>query len=129
MYIETSAIVAILTEEPDAVELLSRLEASNAPFTSIVSKVEAALAIGKAMGNFRRSAELVEEFLDRLGVRTDAVSPDLYWEIMRTAASYGKGSGHAAKLNFGDCFSYAMAKRADGGLLYKGNDFAQTELG
>lgn len=129
MYVETSAIVAMLTGEADAPDLLARLEGSTQPFTSVVSKVEAALAIGKAMGDFNRSADLVEEFLVRLAIRTDGVSPDCYDEIMRAAATYGKGSGHPAKLNFGDCFSYALAKRAKAELLYKGADFSKTDLG
>ena len=128
MYVETSAIVAMLTGEADAADLLFRLEASTDPFTSIVSKVEAALVISKAMGDLRRGGELVEEFLDRLGIRTEAVSPDLYRGIMNAAYTYGKGSGHSAKLNFGDCFSYAMAKQANSPLLYKGDDFARTDL-
>lgn len=129
MYVETSAIVAMLTGEPDASDLLTRLERSPERFTSVVSKVEAALAIGKAIGDFARSADLVDEFLGRLQIRTEAVSVDLYFEVMRAAATYGKGSGHPAKLNFGDCFSYAFAKQANAALLYKGNDFSQTDLG
>lgn len=128
MYVETSAIVAILIGEPDGPEFLSRIEGSPAPFTSIVSKVEAALAIGKAMGNFERSTELVDAFLSQLSVRIDPVTPDLYQAIMLAAVRYGKGTGHPAKLNFGDCFSYAMASRANVALLYKGNDFSQTDL-
>lgn len=129
MYIETSAIVAILTGEVEAPELLLRLEGSGEPFTSVVTKVEAALVIGKAMSDFIRGAEVVEEFLNRLGVRTDGVSAELYHEVMKAAAAYGKGSGHAAKLNFGDCFSYAAAKQAKTTLLYKGDDFSRTDLG
>lgn len=129
MYVETSAIVAILTDEPDASDLLARLEAASQPFTSVVSKVEAALAIGKAMRDLDRSADLVEEFLDGLGIRTEAVLPQDYRAIMQAAAMYGKGSGHSAKLNFGDCFSYALSKQAGVRLLYKGNDFSNTDLG
>ncbi len=128
MYVETSAIVAILIGEPDGPDLLSRIEASPAPATSIVSKVEAALAIGRAMGDYTRSAEIVEELCERLAIRVDAVAPDLYWPVMQAAARYGKGSGHPARLNFGDCFSYAMARQADQKLLYKGDDFAKTDL-
>lgn len=128
MYVETSAIVAILIGEPDGAELLARIEASEAPFTSIVSKVEAALAIGKAMGDFDRSTEIVDVFLDQLSVRVDAVAADLYRPVMQAARRYGKGSGHPARLNFGDCFSYAIASRSGLPLLYKGDDFALTDL-
>lgn len=128
MYVETSAIVAILIGEPDGSELLSRIEDSQTPTTSIVSKVEAALAIGRATGNLERSAEIVEEFLERLEIRVTGVGADLYRPIVQVAVRFGKGSGHPARLNFGDCFSYAIAKQAGLQLLYKGDDFASTDL-
>jgi ribonuclease VapC len=128
MYVDASAIVAVLIGEADGSQLLARIEESRSPFTSIVTKVEAALAIGRAMGDVKTGADLVDAFLDQLDVRVDAVPVDLYESIMQAAARYGKGTGHPARLNFGDCFSYAMAKRAGVPLLYKGNDFSKTDL-
>jgi ribonuclease VapC len=128
MYVDASAIVAVLIGEADGSQLLARIEESRSPFTSIVTKVEAALAIGRAMGDVKTGADLVDAFLDQLDVRADAVPVDLYESIMQAAARYGKGTGHPARLNFGDCFSYAMAKRAGVPLLYKGNDFSKTDL-
>lgn len=128
MYVDASAIVAVLIGEADGSQLLARIEESRSPFTSIVTKVEAALAIGRAMGDVKTGAELVDALLDQLDVRVDAVPADLYESIMQAAARYGKGAGHPARLNFGDCFSYAMAKRASVPLLYKGGDFSKTDL-
>lgn len=128
MYVETSAIVAILTGGPDGPELLSRIDESPSPTTSIVTKVEAALAIGRAMGDIERSAEVVDAFPDQMAIRVDSVAPDLYGPVMQAAARYGKGSGRPEKLNFGDCFSYAMAKYAGQRLLYRGDDFSKTDL-
>ena len=120
--------MAILIGEPDGPALLSRIEENSAPTTSIVTKVEAALAIGRAMGDIERSAEIVDAFLEHAFSKSGAVTPDLFGPVMQTAARYGKGSGHPAKLNFGDCFSYAMAKQANQPLLYKGEDFSKTDL-
>lgn len=54
---------------------------------------------------------------------------DIVEAVMDAYLGFGKGTGHPARLNFGDCFSYAMAKRLDAPLLFKGNDFARTDLG
>ena len=128
MYVDASAIVAILAGEPDGADLLASIHRSRAPFTSIVTKVEAALALGRAMGNPAKSAQLLDAFLDRVGVRVEGVSPDLYGPVMQAYARYGKGTGHPARLNFGDCFAYAIARRSGVPLLYKGEDFARTDL-
>jgi ribonuclease VapC len=61
-------------------------------------------------------------------VKVVDVPAGIFDEVMLAYARYGKGTGHSAKLNFGDCFSYAMAKRAGSRLLFKGNDFSQTDL-
>lgn len=128
MHVETSTVVGILLEEPEATGLLARLSAADHPVTSVVNTVEAALSVGRNIKDYPLAGRLVDDFLDKSGIEVVGVAPDLYEDVVRAYARYGKGTGHPAKLNFGDCFSYVLAKRAGVPLLYKGNDFALTDL-
>ena len=128
MFVETSTIVGILLEEPDKKDLLARLHAAVGPVTSVVNEVEAAISIGRRIRDFTLAGKLVGDFLEKAGIRVLPVTPDIYEDLVRAYARYGKGTGHAAKLNFGDCFSYAIAKQAGIRLLCKGNDFTQTDI-
>jgi len=128
MYVDSSAILAILLEEPDAPELLKKLAEASDPFTSIVTKVEASLAFGRVRKDVSVAARIVSNLLRHLHIREVPAEPAMFEHVINAAAQYGKESGHPAKLNFGDCFSYAYAKQAGVPLLYKGNDFARTDL-
>ena len=128
MYVDSSAIVAIILDEADAPDLLKRLVAARDPFTSIVSKVEASLALLRVGRSDVPAGQIVSDFLDRLEIRVVSAELSTFDKVMEAASRYGKRSGHAARLNFGDCFSYAFAKQAKVPLLYKGNDLAQTDL-
>ena len=128
MLVETSAIVAIILDEPDALELAERIDAAERPVTTIVNAFEAALSIGKAIENRKLAAKVVPEMLKRADVEMIGVDAELYEGLVEAYATYGKGTGHPARLNFGDCFSYAMAKRLGVSLLYTGSDFARTDL-
>ncbi|MCO5163056.1 MAG: type II toxin-antitoxin system VapC family toxin [Mesorhizobium sp.] len=128
MFIETSAIVAILLEEPDAPHLLERIEIDPAPTTSVVNAVEATISVGKQIRNYERAWVLVRSFMEEARLQVEGIPADALDGIVDTYLRYGKGTGHPARLNFGDCFSYALAKRADLELLYKGGDFSQTDL-
>jgi ribonuclease VapC len=128
MFIETSAMVAILREEPEGEDFLRIISKDSARLTSVVAMVEASIALGRIDGNYEASAATIKELVRKLGAQVAPVSADMFEEVMAAYSRYGKGTGHPAKLNFGDCFSYAMAKRANVALLYKGNDFSQTDL-
>jgi ribonuclease VapC len=128
MYVETSALVAILKEEPGTKDLVRRISVAQRPVTSVVSAVEAALAIGRAMNDYPAGSSAVRELLARLGISMQEVGPETYDDVLLAYARYGKGTGHPAQLNFGDCFSHACAKGAGGLFLYVGNDFAHTDL-
>lgn len=128
MIVDASAMVAILVREPEAADLSVRLDRAPARFTHPVSVYEAAQAISRMMRvtagfaladveHFLAEAELVVVPIDAATVAT-AIGAHL---------SYGKGR-HPAKLNMGDCFSYACAKLRGMPLLYKGGDFALTDL-
>ena len=128
MLIETSAIVAIILEEPDAEALLEKVDAADKPVTTVVNAFEAALSVGRALEDHVLSARLVPQFLETAGIEMVGVGAALYPAVMDAYLRFGKGTGHRAQLNFGDCFSYAFAKQAKIPLLYKGSDFAQTDL-
>ncbi len=128
MFIETSAMVAILLDEPERPHLVGRIDQDPLPMTTVVNAVEATIAVGKQIRNYERAGALVRSFISNGGVLVDGIPVDALDDIVHAYLRYGKGTGHPAKLNFGDCFSYAMAKRANLPLLYKGNDFAQTDL-
>ncbi len=128
MLVETSAIVALILEEPAAVELAERLDAAERPVTTVVNAFEAALSVGRAIENRELAARAVPELLRGAGVEMIGVDAELYDGVIEAYAKYGKGTGHPARFNFGDCFSYAMAKRLGVSLLYTGNDFVRTDL-
>lgn len=128
MLVETSSIVALILEEPGAAALAERLDSAERPVTTVVNAFEAALSVGKAIQNRELAARAVPELLRHAGVEMIGVDAGLYDGVIDAYAKYGKGTGHAAKLNFGDCFSYAMAKRLGVSLLYTGKDFAKTDL-
>ena len=71
---------------------------------------------------------VVHDFLGRAGIRIQPIEADLHIAALAAFEQYGKVSRHPAKLNLGDCFSYAMAKRSDDMLIYKGDDFGYTDL-
>lgn len=130
MFVETSAVVEFLTDGPLANTLTERIEASTTPFyASPIVELEAAIALAARLHcSVPAAHERAVEFLDAL----DATRMDITLDVGRRAvaayATYGKGRGHSARLNFGDCLSYAAAKTAKVPLLYVGNDFAQTDL-
>ena len=128
MFLDASAIVAIIILEPGHRELAHRIDASDATLTSPVAFVEAALAIARDHRiGFERARTLVERFLERTQTVIVPVDPQAGYLALDAYREYGKGR-HRARLNFGDCFAYAMAKQHGVPLLYKGDAFVQTDL-
>lgn len=128
MFVETSAIVAILRDEPDKLELLARIHSAPRRVTSCINAIEAGIVLARTMGDADAARLVVKRLLAAMDVVVDGVPSDIFDDVMVAYGRYGKGTGHPARLNFGDCISYAMAKRADLPLLYKGGDFARTDL-
>lgn len=125
MILDSSAVVAVLRAEPEAPEFVRAIEASQSRRISAVSYVEAAIVIdgGKDPVASRR----FDDFFRVSRIVIETVTPKQA-EIARNAyRDFGKGR-HKAGLNFGDCFSYALAKEMDEPLLFKGNDFARTDV-
>lgn len=129
MFIDSSALVSIIVDEPDSDELVARLARSRSPVTSAVTQVEAAISVGRFHdGDYPFGASQVADFIERAEVRVLDVLADMVDDVLQAYQRYGKGTGHRAKLNFGDCFSYAFAKRLKVPLLYKGDDFSKTDV-
>jgi ribonuclease VapC len=126
MILETSALVAILAGEPQRAQLLKALVEADRVRLSAASYLEAAVVVDR-LGDPVLSRHL-DTLLEEL--RVEIVPVDL--EQARTARGayrdFGKGSGHPAGLNFGDCFSYALARRTNDELLYVGDDFGHTDV-
>jgi ribonuclease VapC len=126
MIIDTSALIAILRDEPDARHFAEAIEAATARRISAATYVELAAVIDR--GRDPVASRLVDGLLDAAGVVIEPVT-EAQARIAREAyRDFGKGSGHAAALNFGDCFAYALAKASGEPLLYKGDDFSRTDI-
>ena len=128
MYVEPSAVLAILKEETDATAYRDRLAVASSKVITVVGKVEAAISLGRALNNYSLGPDVVDRFCEDADIAIMPVYPDLYAEAVGAYRRFGKGSGHPAKLNFGDCFSYAYSKLHNIPLLFKGDDFSRTDV-
>ncbi len=140
-FVDASAIVAIINEEPGYEELEKRLnDETNRLYVSPLVRFEVTMAIARiaieaAKGSVDRSAiiaearSVVDEVIEALDAKDIAIDAKIGNLAMDAAIRYGKIVGHKAKLNFGDCFAYAAAKAYRLPLIYKGNDFSETDLG
>jgi ribonuclease VapC len=125
MVIDTSALVAIAFNEPEATGFRERIADDPVRLISAATVLEAAMVIETRLGD-AGGAEL-DLWLHKANVEIVAVTADHADQARRVWRRYGKGR-HPAGLNFGDCFSYALAALSGEPLLYKGNDFAQTDI-
>jgi ribonuclease VapC len=130
MFIDASALVALLIGEPGSDNLLERLDAADTAVTSPLALYETVLALMRIRAIPRAAAQ--RELREWLAAAEIAVIP-ITDEIGRAALDafdrYGKGRGHPAQLNMGDCFAYGAAVTLGVPLLYKGDDFTETDLG
>lgn len=126
MIIDTSAIVAILRYEPDAPVLAKAIESASHRRISAANYVEAAAVVDSSRNPVANRR--FDEFIDEAGIVIEPVTAR-QTRIARDAyRDFGRGSGHPARLNFGDCFAYALAKDMGEALLFKGEDFSRTDV-
>jgi ribonuclease VapC len=124
--IDSSALVAILREEPDAFLYADAISAARPRRISAATYLETAMVIDGARNAL--SSRQFDDLLRRADVEIVPVTADQA-KIARAAfRDFGRGSGHAAGLNYGDCFVYALAKDLDEPLLFKGDDFIHTDV-
>ncbi|MDB5551817.1 MAG: putative ribonuclease VapC 4 [Rhizobium sp.] len=128
-FIDTSVIVAILSLEEDADYWSESILNSEGPVTSPLVVLEAAMRLSSKLRldpeSIKRSVEVV---LQQLRIAVIPIDANDGWAAIQAFQRYGKGRGHAAQLNLADCLSYACARNRGVKLLYKGNDFAATDL-
>jgi ribonuclease VapC len=128
-FVDASAIVAILTREPEADALADVLERARSPITSPVAVFEATLGLcRKRHASVAEAKADVRDFLAAAGIRTVPIGDLEADAALDAMARYGKGRGHPAQLNLGDCFAYAVAKTRQAALLFKGDDFSRTDI-
>ncbi|GLK75160.1 ribonuclease VapC [Methylopila jiangsuensis] len=129
VFVDASALTAILLQEPEADDLSSRLVDGAPRLTSAIALYETALAVAS-----RKRITVVEsrretlELLKQVAIDVVDVTADVGGLAIDAHLRYGKGAGHPAQLNMGDCFAYACATAHGARLLYKGEDFARTDL-
>ncbi len=126
MIVDSSALVAIVDDEPECDAFLDLMRRAGHVLVSAGSLLETAVVV-----DARRRPEL-SRMLDDLvrELRVEVVPVTAEHVALGRAAyrDYGRGSGHPAGLNFGDCFAYALARETGDTLLFKGDDFIHTEL-
>ena len=126
MIVDTSAIVALLQLEPEATAMLRLLSKQGGAIMSAASYLESGIVIDAAK-NPKASANL-DALIRELRIDIAPVTAEQARIARQAYRDFGKGSGHPAQLNFGDCFAYALAKDLREPLLFKGNDFTQTDI-
>ena len=122
--VDTSAIVAIALDEEEADRFSRRIAAEEA-VVGAPTLLEVRLVLSSRIDDPER---FLDSFVNLPVVHPVAFTFQMYGAAVRAFASYGKGSGHPAQLNFGDCMAYATARVGDHPLLFKGTDFAQTDI-
>ncbi len=127
MIIDTSAIVAILRDEHEARRFAEAIEAASVRRISAATYVEIGAVIDGARDPV--ASRLVDELLATAGIVIEPVTVAQARVARDAYRDFGKGSGHAAGLNYGDCFAYALAVATGEPLLFKGDDFSRTDVG
>ncbi len=125
MVLDTSALIAILAGEPESVDFIRLLSDADDPLISAATLLEASIVMQARTG--RKGVEDLDRLLQAAGARWVAVDDHQALVAREAWARYGKGRAPAG-LNYGDCFSYALAKTHDRPLLFKGDDFVRTDV-
>ena len=123
---DTSAIIAIAFAEPEREAFLKAIQSAQRTLISSVSAVEARMVVHGRRG--QRAVVLLDDLLRSPLFEVVPPGPAETAAAYAAFVTFGKGSGHAAGLNFGDIFSYALAKVRGLPLLYKGSDFSETDI-
>jgi ribonuclease VapC len=123
--VDTSALVAILEEEEDAPRYAAAIAEADPPLISTATLVEVGIVMVNRHG--AKATRMVDGLIQEAGFQVESVTAK-HAQLAREAyAAYGKGQ-KSAGLNYGDCFSYALAKASGLPLLFKGRDFSRTDI-
>lgn len=128
MFIDASALTAILCEETDAHELLARLQKAADRITSPLALWETTIAVARNLGlDLPQARDAIDGFVRLAEIRVMPVPAEAAGIAIDAFDRFGKAR-HPAALNFGDCFAYACARIERTSLLYKGDDFPLTDI-
>jgi ribonuclease VapC len=126
MIVDSSAIIAILKQESDWRAISKALDTAEISRISAASYFESAIIVD-SWKNPILSAQL-DELIERFNIVIEPVTEEQARIARQAYRDYGRGSGYRADLNFGDCFSYALARAKREPILFKGDDFVHTDL-
>lgn len=128
--IDSSAVIAIFRQEEDAAHYAHRIAADADPIMSAANVVETSIVL-RGLKNIPldRAERWLDDFIETAGIRIEPVTPEQSRLARSAHLRFGKGTGHRAGLNYGDCFAYGLAKEMNAPLLCKGKDFPLTDVG
>jgi ribonuclease VapC len=126
MIVDSSALIAILRNEPDAALYAGRIAATADCRISAANWLETAIVIDGSRDPI--ASRKFDEFIRAARMRIEPVTESQAKLAREAYRDFGRGSGHPAKLNFGDCFAYAASKDIGQPLLFKGADFTHTDV-
>ncbi len=125
MVIDSSALITILCDEPERYDFNRKIEADSRRLISTASVLETSIVLENRYGE--EAYRELDFFLLKAAIEIRPFDTEQLEIARRAYRQYGKGR-HPASLNYGDCFSYALAKQTGEPLLFKGNDFSQTDI-
>lgn len=124
MVVDTSALIAILFDEPEKAAFAEMIDIAADPKVSAVTRVETMMVY---LGRRKNEPSDVLDLIDILGLKTVDVDREQADRALKAFTRFGKGR-HPARLNLGDCFAYALAATLGEPLLFKGDDFGKTDI-
>ncbi len=129
MFVDASALTAIELEEPDNLIFADVLDRAEQSLITSFVMMETGLALMRGKGITAQQAHhLITESISHFRIETVELTPAMIMTALQAYERYGKGRKHPAKLNMGDCLSYAAARTLGVPLLFKGEDFARTDI-
>lgn len=126
MIVDSSALVAILKREPEQAAFSALLESTQDTKISAATYFEISIVVDSQRQP--AASRKLDDLIEHSGITIEPVTAEQARIARQAYRDYGKGSGHPANLNFGDCFSYALARDKREPILYKGDDFVHTDL-
>ena len=127
--VDSSAIIAIFRQEDEATQYAQRIISDDDPVMSAANIVETSIVLrGLKKISPERAERWLDDFIETAGIRIEPVTQDQARTARSAHLRFGKGTGHGAALNYGDCFAYGLAKAMEAPLLSKGNDFPLTDI-
>lgn len=126
MILDSSAVIAILRQEHDWLLLSEAMDRADSVHFSAASFLETAIVLDKGKDPILSTA--LDDLIEDAEITIEPFTPEQARIARQAYRDYGKGSGHRANLNYGDCFSYALARSRREPILFKGDDFVHTDL-